>query len=337
MSENFGTNAQDLPIFDPFDGEIILSPEKEGQGYWVGAPAVTWDTERNSFLMGYRRRRPREHVPDRGYTSVVAESSDGVNFKTLWSMEKAELDTTSIEKCCMLRCADGVYRYYLSYVDPADQRWRIDMVECDSPEKIDISTRREIFTAESASAAQDSPVEGVKDPMVYWIDGTYYMFISYAEGAPRDRENSSLMHETSDVFNTGLLTSTSALATSSDGRSFQWQGNCLPVGDESRWDCYAARLGAVVRGKNAWYGYYDGSASHLDNYEEKTGFAASEDLYNWTKLTPSAPAITVPHASGSVRYACAVERGEELFVYYEMAQPNESHDLRLVRLPARVG
>ncbi|MEE3199211.1 MAG: hypothetical protein VX254_04195 [Planctomycetota bacterium] len=337
MSEISETGAQDLPIFDPFDGEIILSPEKEGQGYWVGAPAVTWDPDRNSFLMGYRRRRPREHVPDRGYTSVVAESSDGVNFKTLWSMEKAELDTTSIEKCCMLRCADGVYRYYLSYVDPSDQRWRIDLVECDSPENIDLAARREIFTAESASAAQDSPVEGVKDPMVYWIDGTYYMFISYAEGAPQDTENASLMHETSDVFNTGLLTSTSALATSSDGRNFQWQGNCLPVGGESSWDCYAARLGAIVRGKNAWYGYYDGSASYLDNYEEKTGFAASEDLHNWTKLTPSAPAITVPHASGSVRYACAVERGEELFVYYEMAQPNESHDLRLVRLPARAG
>ena len=166
MNENFETENQDLPIFDPFDGETILSPEKEGQGYWVGAPAVTWDESRNSFLLCYRRRRPREHVPDRGYTTVVAESSDGINFETLWSMEKDELDTTSIEKCCLLRCADGTYRYYLSYVDPADQRWRIDMVECDSPEKIDISTRREIFTAESASAAQDSPVEGVKDPMV---------------------------------------------------------------------------------------------------------------------------------------------------------------------------
>ena len=44
---------------------------------------------------------------------------------------------------------------------------------------------------------------------------------------------------------------------------------------------------------------------------------------------------TVPHASGSVRYACAVERGDTLFVYYEMALPNESHELRLVKLPAR--
>lgn len=335
MSENSETGLQDLPIFDPFDGETILSPEAEGQGYWVGAPAVTWDTERNSFLLCYRRRRPREHVPDRGYITVVAESSDGEKFETLWSMNKEELDTTSIEKCCLLRCEDGIYRYYLSYVDPVDQRWRIDLVECDSPEKIDLGSRREIFTSVSASAAQSAPIEGVKDPMVYWIDGTYYMFISCAEGAPQDKEDSPRMHETSDVFNTGLLHSTSALATSSDGRTFQWQGNCLDVGGENSWDSYAARLGAIVRGRNAWYGYYDGSASHLDNYEEKTGFAASEDLYNWTKLTPSAPAITVPYASGSVRYACAIEREDTLFVYYEMTLPDKSHEMRLVKLPAR--
>jgi len=335
MTELDDSRFQDLPIFDPFAGETILSPEKEGQGYWVGAPSVTYDTTRNSFLLCYRRRRPREHVPDRGYITVVAESPDGKNFETLWSMTKDQLDTTSLEKCCMLRCEDGVYRYYFSYVDPVDQRWRIDLVECETPGEIDIAARREIFTAATAGAAQEAPVEGVKDPMVYHIDGTYYMFISYAEGAPRDAESGGQMHATSDVFNTGLLYSTSALATSTDGRNFQWLGNCLPVGAESSWDCYAARLGSVVRGRNAWYGYYDGSASHLDNYEEKTGFAASEDLRSWTKLTPSAPAITVPHASGSVRYACALERDDTLFVYYEMTLADGSHDLRLVKLPAR--
>jgi hypothetical protein len=335
MTEFDNEGFQDLPIFDPFEGETILAPEKEGQGYWVGAPTITYDETRQSFLLCYRRRRPREHVPDRGYVTVVAESSDGINFETLWSMTKDQLDTTSLEKCCMLRCEDGVYRYYFSYVDPADQRWRIDLVECESPDKIELSARTSLFTAATASESQDAPVEGVKDPMVYFVDGTYYMFISYAEGAPREEQAAGEMHETSDVFNTGLLYSTSALATSTNGRDFKWLGNCLPVGPEGTWDCYAARLGSIVRGKNAWYGYYDGSASHLDNYEEKTGFAASQDLRSWTKLTPSAPAITVPHASGSVRYACAVERDGALFVYYEMALPNGSHDLRLVKLPAR--
>jgi hypothetical protein len=335
MTEFDDADPQDLPLFDPFAGETILAPEKEGQGYWVGAPAVTYDETRESFLLCYRRRRPREHAPDRGYLSVVAESSDGKNFETLWSMTKDQLDTTSLEKCCLLRCEDGVYRYYFSYVDPADQRWRIDLVECDSPDGIDLSASREIFTAATAAAAQDAPVEGVKDPMVYYIDGTYYMFISYAEGTPREENSAGEMHETSDVFNTGLLYSTSALATSTNGRDFKWLGNCLPVGAENSWDSYAARLGSIVRGKDGWYGYYDGSASHLDNYEEKTGFAASRDLLTWTKLTPSAPAITVPHASGSVRYTCAVEHEDTLFVYYEMALPNESHELRLVKLPAR--
>ena len=335
MTESADAEIQDLPIFDPREGEIILKPEDGAQGYWVGAPAVTWDASRDSFLLCYRRRRPREHTPDRGYLTVVAESADGKNFETIWSMTKDQLDTTSIEKCCLLRCEDGVYRYYFSYVDPADGRWRIDLVECGSPGDIDISSRREVFTAASAGAAQDAPVEGVKDPMVYHIDGTYHMFISYAEGAPRDDEDPGLMHETSDVFNTGLLYSTSALATSTDGRDFQWRGNCLDVGAEGSWDSYATRLGAIVKGRNGWYGYYDGSASHLDNYEEKTGFAASDDLSTWTKLTPSAPAISVPQATGSVRYACGVERGNTLFVYYEMALEDGSHDLRLVTLPAR--
>ena len=39
--------------------------------------------------------------------------------------------------------------------------------------------------------------------MVYVIDGTYYMFISCAEGAPAASVDAPRMYETSDVFNTG--------------------------------------------------------------------------------------------------------------------------------------
>ena len=51
MTESADAEFQDLPIFDPREGEIILKPEDGAQGYWVGAPAVTWDASRDSFLL----------------------------------------------------------------------------------------------------------------------------------------------------------------------------------------------------------------------------------------------------------------------------------------------
>lgn len=317
-----------LPLFDPAAGRLIREPEASEKGYWVGAPAVTYDASRKSFLLCYRRRRPRDVSPDRGYEAAIAESRDGLEFEDIWRMSKDKLRSSSIEKCSLVRTPEGSYRYYLSYVDPVDNRWRTDVVEARSPEEIDVSQRREVFTAASATRRHHRSVEGVKDPAVYLVGRLYYMFLSYAEGMPLTPQRHADMHRTGDVYTTGMVTAHTALATSEDGIRFRWNGRCLSVGARGAWDGYQTRLNSVLRHEGLWYGFYDGSRSREENYEERFGLAQSFNLRRWEKVTRSGPAITVPHGSGSVRYTEAARVGEAVHYYYEVARQDGAHELR---------
>ena len=54
--------------------------------------------------------------------------TSGVHFHDLWEVHKSELATPSMERCSLIP-APGGYRLYISYVNPADKRWRIDVME----------------------------------------------------------------------------------------------------------------------------------------------------------------------------------------------------------------
>ena len=76
--------------------------------------------------------------------------------------------------------------------------------------------------------------------------------------------------------------------------------------------------------------FYDGSASHLENYEEKCALAVSDDLRHWDVRSPNGPVFTSPHGSKSLRYLDAkFMRGAWRF-FYEFTRPDGAHDLRMV-------
>src|SRR5690606_2081404 len=100
--------------------------------------------------------------------------------------------------------------------------------------------------------------------------------------------------------------SATGLATSRDLDRWEWHGTVFAP-PASGWDQYCRRINSVValeggNERKAFLAFYDGSASHLENYEEKCGLAVSDDLINWRSITTQAPAFTSPHASGSLRY-----------------------------------
>lgn len=308
-----------LPRFDPTSGTVIRHPEGSGAGYWAGAPTVYHDSER--FYLSYRIRRPR---PDRGVENRIAVSEDGEHFEDIYTLRKASLGSDSIERCCLFRTEDGLYRFYISYVDPADGRWRTDMLSGKRPDAFDLASRQSVLTAADIGA------EGVKDPNLYRIGGLYYMLLSYAP-APVDVIDAAQMHGTSDVYNTGLTRSHSGLATSADGIHWEWRGDILSPSTRG-WDQYAARLGALVWTPPVFVGLYDGSRSVEENYEERCGAAFSFDLRHWERLTPHGPWVAVPHGSGSVRYVDVVPGADAWLFYYEMVRPDGAHELRMARV-----
>jgi len=307
------------PLFDPQEGMTILEPPGGSAGYWVGAPSVLYDKEVSRFYLYYRVRRPR---PIRGGECYIAESDDGVKFTPIWQAKKEDLNSSSVEKSCLTRTMDGKYRLYISYVDPADNRWRIDMMEASHPEEFKTDKRKEILTASSIQC------EGVKDPYVLIVGGKYYMIVSYALTPEKaDEKLKRKMHITADVYNTGITKSHTGLALSNDGINFEWWGDILSPG--KAWDAYASRISCILYLPPVFVAFYDGSSTVRKNYEEKTGLAVSFDLIHYDKVTEEKPLLISPYASGSLRYMDSIIVNNEIYYYYEYAREDGSHEIRM--------
>jgi hypothetical protein len=309
-----------LPQFDPLDGQCVLAPEKPEAGYWTGCAGVWHDGRR--FWLTYRQRRPRGAEAERGWRCAVATSEDGESFTDVWSVHKDELASPSMERFALRPAPGGGYTLYLSYVDPADNRWRIDAIDAADPAQFDIARRRPVLTAASTGT------EGVKDPYLIQVGPVTYLYASFA--APvRDLPSSA--HASGDIYNVGATTHPTGLATSLDGRVFTWRGEVLGVGEG--WNRYQARLNSVVPVPGGYLGFYDGSASHTENYEEHADVAVSADLFSWRRVSDDKAWLTTPHATGSVRYVDALVLDGRWWLYYEITNPDLSHELRLMRLP----
>lgn len=308
--------------FDPAAGTVVRQPPGEGPGYWAGAPGATFDADTGQFYLVYRLRRPRGVHPDRGAEVHIAAGRDGVVFDDVWSATKDQLDTTSIERSALVRRPEGGWRLYISFVDPADSRWMIGLVEADRPDAFDLTTLRPVLKAADVGA------EGVKDPFLFRVAGLEHMVVSFA--TKQGAATAEAMHGTHDAYNTGLIQSASGLATSSDGVAWQWEGPILTPA-EGAWDAYAARIGTLWYQSPVWLAPYDGSADVSENYEERCGLAYSSDLRTFHRVTRDGPLFHTPHGSGAIRYFDVLALPDATHVYYEMARPDGSHDLRVYR------
>ena len=154
MSERDPRHWGPFPRFDPASGTVIGRPLGQGAGYWAGAPGVRYDAQLDRFHVVYRLRRPRGVEPDRGAEIRIAASQDGIAFEDIWSGAKKQLDTTSIERCALARRPDGAWRLYVSYVDPADGRWQISLVEAQQPDQFDLASARPVLTAADIGAEE---------------------------------------------------------------------------------------------------------------------------------------------------------------------------------------
>jgi hypothetical protein len=302
-------------------GSIIRQPVGFESGYWAGAPGAFYAAGEGAWYLTYRLRRPRGVPPDRGGEARIARSTDLKTWQDVWSVTKDKFNSASIERCALHRSQDGQWRYFVSYVDPADGRWCVSVLEAGRPQAFEPAGARPLFKAPPLG------LEGIKDPWIVEYQGTFHMFLSVA--LPTARTNAQ-SHASLDIFNTGECVSATGLATSKDLEHWQWQGVVFAP-DAGGWDRYCRRLNSVVPRDGGFLAFYDGSAGHEENYEEKTGLAASADLRHWQSLTPEGPRLTSPQASGSLRYLEARVLDREAYLFYEFARPDGAHDLRLVR------
>ena len=304
------------------DVRVIREPAGAGAGYWVGAPGVFYAADERAFYLTYRLRRPRGIAPDRGGEARIARSTDLQRFDDVWGVTKERYGSASIERSAIRKGRDGIWRYFTSFVDPADGRWCVRLLAGADIGRLDPARARPLFTARSLG------LEGVKDPWLFEEADGYYMILSVGLAIDRTREES---HATLDIFNTGDCISATGLARSGDLDAWEWLG-VIFAPPAAGWDAYCRRINSIVRHDGAYLAFYDGSASHFENYEEKTGLAASDDLRAWRSLTVAGPALTSPHASGSLRYLDAAHDTAGTYAFYECARADGAHDLRIASL-----
>lgn len=304
-------------------GRVIREPAGVEAGYWVGAPGLFHAGDERAWYLTYRLRRPRGVEPDRGGEARIARSTDLKKWNDVWSITKDRFDSASIERCAFRKGPDGQWHYWAAFVDPADGRWCVSVLRAASVERLDPAQVKPLFKAPPLG------LEGIKDPWILEHQGTFYMFLSVAVSTERTSADS---HATLDIFNTGECVSATGLATSTDLETWNWVGVVFGPG-ASGWDRYCRRINSIIPLGGSFLGFYDGSAGHHENYEEKTGLAISLDLRHWQTLTPEGPCWTSPHRSGSLRYLDAQIAGSEVHLFYELAKPDGAHELRYTPTP----
>ena len=124
---------------------------------------------------------------------------------------------------------------------------------------------------------------------------------------------------------------TTAYATSGDGVEWTWHGTVLS-GRAGTWDARGTRVTSVVETPDGLVASYDGRATAAENWEEVTGVAVGSrrDSQRFGTLRATdAPPVRSPHGGGGLRYLSLLDLGGGATrLYYEVARPDGSHELR---------
>ena len=298
--------------FDPTAGRVIRTPPGRGYGYWVGGHKVSYDPESGLFALFYRERAPLEF--GRGGSCVVALSTDGVDFSTVWTADKSELASGSIEVGHVVRHDDSEWRLYVSYERAKTSVWRIDVITADHPANFVAQSRRTVLEP------GDFGIAWIKDP---WIlrdeDGAYDLYAAVpARSAPRVE---------GAVVTAGSIDAT-VLAHSDDGFYFPTIEYVFEAAGDDSWHGRRGRLDSLFPFGDGLVGTYSGGRTMYDNYEEWCGLVQSPDGRSISRIPTPGPWVVSPH--GCVRYVWGLVVEGRTFFYYEYTTEDGSHDLRVV-------
>jgi len=296
-----------LPLPRCIDARQVVAPGGAGPGHWAGAPSAI--RVGGATYLAYRMRRPVEE--GRGGSNVVAVSADGVTFTTVWSTERAAFEADSLERPCLTRGPDGVWRLYVSCATPGTRHWRVEVLEAPDPSAFDVATRRTVFPGDTSVA--------MKDPVIHWWKNRWHAWVC--------------CHPLDDPDATDRMWTEHA--TSDDGVHWNSHSRALvPV--PGRWDSRGVRISDVLFVDEQVIALYDGRATAGENFEERMGVAVGDGERPFA-IVGTDPAAQSPDGGHGLRYVSVVPEDLGRYaVYYEAALADGSHDLRVERVAAGV-
>jgi hypothetical protein len=296
--------------------DIILEPDKDEREWWAGAPSVVRDPN-GTFWLACRMRTADAPRGLRGYEIRILRSRDGIHFEKVHSVRRETVPIPGFERpALLLDPQTGRFKLY------ACGPWRsgpwsiIKFDDVDKPTEFDPSTARVVIAPQSKSYDRDIvPVE-YKDPFIIHAKGMYHCYVI------------GVMRRTERIYH----------FRSPDGQRWEPVGSPYQsIMDLTGWHDFYVRPASVLPVGVGFLFFYEGSNCGWYDpvYNIATGVGFTFDLQHVTDLTPDAPLAvsTTPSAHFHTwRYSHWLWVDDELWVYAEVARPNESHEIRLFRL-----
>lgn len=298
--------------------DTVLKPDKDEAEYWAGAPSVVRDKD-GIFWMAARMRSPEYPRGLRGYELRILKSEDGVHFDKYNSIMREDVPIPGFERPALL--IDPVTQKFKLYACGPWQNgpWSIvKFDDVDDLKDIDPASTHPVITPPAKKYARDVSVKEYKDPVIIFAEGKYHCYVTgYI------RRNERLFHFVSD-----------------DGEAWAPVGNVnQPIMDLDNWHNFFIRPASVLPLGVGYLFVYEGSSTKWYDpvYNIGTGIGFTFDLHNIIDLTTKSPLLlsTTPGDFYTFRYSDWLLVDGEVWVYAEVANENNSHEIRLARIPLK--
>ncbi|MBW7864600.1 MAG: hypothetical protein GX580_10875 [Candidatus Hydrogenedens sp.] len=296
--------------------DVILEPDKNEPEWWAGAPSVVRDPD-GTFWMACRMRTADAPRGLRGYEIRILRSDDGVRFTPVHHIRREDVPIPGFERPALLRDPHtGKYKLYGCGPWKEGPWTIIKWDDAERPDQFDPATARPVIAPQEKDYERDIVPVGYKDPFILFAEGAWHCYvIGYI------RQNERVFH-----------------FTSADGEAWSPVGSpYASMMDLSGWHDFFVRPSCVVPLGAGYLFVYEGSKTdwHDPVYNIATGLAFTFDLHHVMDLTPDQPlalSSTPGEHFATFRYSHWLDVDGELWVYAEVARPNETNEVRLFRL-----
>ena len=297
------------------DYVVILRPDEDKPEWWAGAPSVEVG-EDGAVWLACRMRTAESTRGQRGYEIRILRSDDGVHFEKALSIRREDVPIPGFERPSLLR--DPKTDQFKLYACGPWKEGPWGIIKFDdamSPEQFAAKTARLVLGPQERAYERDvAPVE-FKDPVILYAENAYHCYvIGYM------RKNERIYH-----------------FSSADGETWEPVGNpynsIMPL---SGWHDFFVRPSSVLPIGVGYLFIYEGSKTDWYDpvYNVATGLAYTFDMHTMIDLTPDAPLLvsgTPNETFATFRYSDWIMRNGEVWVYAEVACPDQTHEVRLYR------
>jgi len=261
-------------------------------------------------------RSPEHPRGLRGYEIRILKSKNGIDFKKVHRIQRQEVPIPGFERPALL--IDPVTKKFKLYgCGPwKEGPWSIiKFDDADDPTQFKANTAKPVIQASQKSYARDVSVVEYKDPYIIYAQGEYHCYvIGYI------RRNERIFH-----------------FTSTDGENWKPVGDVnQPIMDLNGWHNFFIRPASVLPLGIGYLFVYEGSSTQWYDpvYNIGTGFGFTFDLHSIVDLTTASPVAisTTPGDFYTWRYSDWLWVDGEIWVYAEVANPNNSHEVRLFKI-----